>query len=129
MFAELVRNPLVLALPPVLSMVFAFLLSRLVELWPPFAVWWDAVAPEYKIAYRGWAGLVLATVLVLFGYFSGFIEFEVGSLEAALILIAAVVISWLLFVGGAEGTYRLTAASLPRKQAGWHDEAAPPRVL
>ena len=128
MFAELMRNPLILALPPVLSMVFAVLLSRLIELWPAFAVWWDIQADEFKIAYRGWAGLILATVLVVFGYFSGFIEFETGSLEAWLILIAAVFISWLLFVGGAEGTYRLTAASLPRKQIGWHDEAAPPRA-
>ena len=128
MFAELLKNPIVLALPPVLSVVFAFLLSRLVELVPAFAVWWDAQADEFKIAYRGWAGLVLATALVLFGYFSGYLEFATDSLEAWLILIAAVVISWLLFVGGAEGTYRITAPSLPRKQVGWHDAPAPPRA-
>ena len=52
MFDALLRNPLVLALPPALSVVFAFLLSRMIELVPKFAAWWDKQANEYKKAYR-----------------------------------------------------------------------------
>jgi len=119
MFDALLRNPLVLALPPVLSAAFGFLLSRVVELVPSFARWWDVQPDEYKLAYRGWAGLVLALLLVVFGYFAEIMTFQVDTVADWLILIAAVVISWLLYVGAAEGTYRATVDSLPRKQATW----------
>ncbi len=122
MFDALLRNPLVLALPPVLSVVFGFVLSRAVELVPSFAGWWDGQPNDYKLAYRGWAGLVLALLLVVFGYFSKIMTFQVDTLADWLILVAAVVISWLLYVGSAEGTYRMTEAGLPRKQPDWEAE-------
>ena len=122
MFDALMKNPLIVALPPVLSVVFGFLLSRVIELVPTFAAWWNKQSNEYKHAYRGWFGLVLALVLVVFGYFSQLLTVDLGSVADWLVLVAAVLISWLLFVGSAEGTYRATEANLPRKQPGWVGE-------
>lgn len=122
MFDALMKNPLIVALPPILSTVFGFLLSRAVELIPKFASWWDKQGDEYKRAYRGWAGLVLSLLLVVFGYFAQLVKIDLGSLADWLVLVAAVLISWLLFVGSAEGTYRATEANLPRKQPGWVGE-------
>ena len=116
MFDALLRNPLVLALPPALSIAFAFALSRMIELIPKFASWWDKQSDQYKLAYRGWAGLLLAVLLVVFAYYTKMVAFEVVTAQDWLVLIGAVVISWLLFVAGAEGTYQVTKANLPRKQ-------------
>jgi hypothetical protein len=116
MFDELLNNPLVLVLPHVLSVVFGFLVSRTVELVPAFSRWWGPLPDHEKLAFRGWAGLVLAVILVTFGYFSGLIELELTTTAEWLSSLAAVLISWLLFVGGAEGTYRLTKDNLPRNQ-------------
>ena len=104
MFDALLQNPLVLALPPALSIFFAFLLSRMIELIPRFASWWDKQTYQYKLAYRGWAGLLLAVLLVVFAYYTEMVAFEVVTVKDWLVLIGAVVISWLLFVAGAEGT-------------------------
>lgn len=119
MFDQLLQNPLILALPHILSVVFGFVLSRAVELVPSFATWWDPLPNDRKIVFRGWVGLGLAVALVIFGYFSGMITISLVTLTDWLVMIASVIISWLLFVGGAEGTYRLTEANLPRKQSDW----------
>ena len=124
MFDALLRNPLVLALPPALSIAFAFVLSRLIELVPKFAAWWDKQANEYKKAYRAWSGLVLSIVLVVFGYFTEFVTFEVGTVKDWLVLVGSVLVAWSLFIGGAEGTYRITEPKLPRKQPEWTSEAS-----
>lgn len=119
MFDALLNNPLVLALPPIISVLFGFLLSRAVELVPAFAVWWDKQTDQHKLAYRGWAGLILSILIVVFSYFAQLLELQVASLADWLTLIAAIVISWLLYVASAEGTYRATVATLPRKQSEW----------
>jgi hypothetical protein len=124
MFDALLQNPLVLALPPALSIAFAFLLSRLIELVPKFAAWWDKQANEYKLAYRGWSGLVLSVVLVIFGYFTEFVTFEVGTVKDWLVLVGSVLVAWFLFVNGAESTYQFTKANLPRKQPQWAGPSA-----
>ena len=124
MFDALLRNPLVLALPPALSVVFAFVLSRLIELVPKFAAWWDKQTNEYKKAYRAWSGLVLSIVLVVFGYFTEFVTFEVGTVKDWLVLAGSILVAWSLFIGGAEGTYQITKDNLPRKQPQWAGPSA-----
>lgn len=119
MFDVLMQHPLVLALPNIVAVVFAFLLSRAIELVPRFARWWDPLSDEYKIAYRGWCGLAISIVVVVFSYFAGLAEFQLATLADWLILVAAVVIAWLLYVGSAEATYRATKASNPRNQPNW----------
>lgn len=119
MFDALMKNPLIVAFPPILSTVFGFLLSRAIELIPSFASWWSAQSNTYKIAYRGWSGLVLSVLLVVFAYFAQLVHINLTSVADWLVLVAAVLISWLLFVGSAEATYRATETTLPRKQPGW----------
>ena len=119
MFEPLLQNPLVLAFPPILSIVFSFLLSRLIELIPGFAIWWDKLTEQTKYAYRGWAGLILSVVLVMFAYFAKLLTLDLSTPAAWLVLIASILISWLTFVGGAQSTYQVTKSSLPRKQAEW----------
>lgn len=119
MFDVLLQNPLVLILPNVVSVVFAFLLSRAIELVPKFARWWDAQPDNYKIAYRGWSGLAISIIVVLFVYFAGLTQIPLHTLADWLIFIAATLISWLLYVGSAEATYQLTKETLPRKLPNW----------
>jgi hypothetical protein len=119
MFDVLMQNPVITLLPPLLSVVFGIILSRTIELVPKFAVWWAKQSDVYKRAYRGWAGLVLSVILVVFGYFTDMIQVSLASASDWLVLIAAVIISWMIFIGSAESTYQLTVRNLPRKQAGW----------
>jgi hypothetical protein len=119
MFDELMQHPLVLALPHVLAVVYGFVLSRVIELVPSFAKWWDKQPANYKLAYRGWAGLILSVIVVAFTYGAGLAEFQAQTVADWLILVAAVVISWLLYVGSAEGTYQATKDRLMRKQPNW----------
>ena len=115
MFDELLKSPLVIMLPGVLNAVFAFLLSRIIELVPAFATWWDKQPDEYKYAYRGWAGLALAVIVVAFGFFTNLLTLDLSTAPGALLVIGSIVVGWLLFVGSAEATYTATVNKLRRK--------------
>lgn len=116
MFDELLKNPLVLYLPQVIPVVVGILLSRIIELVPKFARWWDRQPDEYKYAYRGWAGLVVAIALVAFAHFAGLYQFDLGTVADWLLLAGAIIVAWVEFLGSAEGTYQVTRNRLPRKQ-------------
>jgi len=115
MFDDLLKNPLIAYLPGVLSVVVGILLSRVIELVPKWAHWWDEQPDEYKYAYRGWIGLAVAILLVAFAYFAGYYQAPLATTADWLVLIGSVIVAWVMFLGGAEGTYSLTYKRLPRK--------------
>lgn len=115
MFDQIMSDPMLLVLPSIVSTVFGFLLSRAVELYPPFYKWWDALDYDSKIAYRGWAGLLIAKVVVIFGHFSGAHRLSLNSTEEWLAIAFVILYSWLTFVGTSESTYNFTKKNSTRK--------------
>lgn len=118
MFDSILTQPLVLYLPQAIAVVVGILLSRVIELVPALARWWDQQPDEYKYAYRGWVGLAVAVVLVAFSYLTGLYGAPLETPADWLLLCASVLIAWIDFLGSAEGTYQLTRSSLPRKRRG-----------
>ena len=104
------------ALLTALNVVFGVLLSLVMELFPGFAVWWDAVPNAYKRAYRGWAGLVLAVVIAAVLSVLGQLTFDLTTATGVLTAALQVATAWIAFIFGGEATYQTAAPVFPRKR-------------
>ena len=99
-----------------LNVVFGILLSLAVELFPQFAVWWDAIPNAYKRAYRGWLGLLLALVIAVTLSVMGQLTFDLTTAAGVLTAALQIATAWIGFVFSGETTYQTAAPVLPRKQ-------------
>jgi hypothetical protein len=103
-----------LELTPIISTLFAVILSLLIELVPPLARVWEHVTQENKRAIRGWVGLVLAGALGLLHYFTA-LDLGLGD-TFDIYTLMGLGSSWVLFIFGGEATYQTVNPFLPRKR-------------
>lgn len=111
-----IPSELSLALSSAVTSIASIILSMLIELFPPFATWWDGVEDRWKKSYRGLACLLLTLLTIAFLHFADYVPIVIATLADALRFVLTVLVAWVISVLGTEVLYQTSAPALPRKK-------------